>query len=907
MLDDPKKKTVGYIVEEIGCKEDLSHFFSINSDILCIFDTEGRLLKVNREWSVVLGYTPDDLEQRSIFEFVHPDDLPAAQSSMKQSLNQNEIVGFVNRYRCRDGSYRYLEWRAHPYDNLIYAVAREVTQYLQKEEELACLSDEYEIIFQSVQDAIFLVKIEIPNTFRYIRTNNSHQKQTGIPLAEIQGRTPQELLGKEVGEKICDNYRRCLDAGRPVAYEETLYLPGGRQTWLTTLTPVFKENRINYIVGASINITENKRAETILQESENRYRSLFSENKSTMLLIDPLDGRIVDANQVALNYYGYTKDQITAMNIMQINTLPRDEIVKEMERALHEKKNYFEFRHRLASGEIRDVHVYSGKIAYQGKNLLYSIIHDITRQKKAEAELILAKEAAEKANQAKSEFLANMSHEVRTPLNGIIGFIDLLNSTPLNSIQQQYVDHASISANSLLNIINDILDFSKIEAGKLELDEIPTNIPELIRDTVQIIEYHATKKELELIIHIAPEVPPVVRIDPLRLRQILLNLLNNAIKFTEQGKVELILAFEWADDRRERGIFTFFIHDSGIGITRDQQMQLFKAFSQADASISRRYGGTGLGLVISSNLVKKMGGDLQLISETGKGSTFYFSITCSALSNTAVSADSVALLTEVQLFTQDYTPLILIVEDIVTNRFLARGLLERFMPRVRVLEAVEGSAAVQTAIEKKPDLILMDVHMPGMDGLVATQLIRKHEAINGGHIPIIALSGGIIKGEKQKCLDAGMDDFCSKPIDPNLLKKTIIAWLPSIRQSSGNISRSNLQKNQSPKTLHINLETLAENACHDQSLVNELMSILKRDLPARLEVLQAAIEHGDVTSIRSAAHSLKGLALTASLDILTAQAEEIEHVEFFDPALQKISLEKIEAEWRRVLFEIDHL
>lgn len=254
------------------------------------------------------------------------------------------------------------------------------------------------------------------------------------------------------------------------------------------------------------------------------------------------------------------------------------------------------------------------------------LLVSVTTKSALERSLIAAKEEAEKSNKAKSEFLANMSHEIRTPLNGVIGFTDLLINTDLSDVQLQYVQSANSSAHSLLGIINDILDFSKIEAGKLELEEIETDIVELIEQTADIVKFNTSTKDLELLLNIQIDMPRCITVDAIRLKQILVNLLSNAIKFTERGEVELIVKFHESPTREGFGQYTFSIRDTGIGISEEQQAKLFKSFSQADSSTTRKFGGTGLGLVISQMLTEKMDSQIELISEVGKGSTFFFTI-----------------------------------------------------------------------------------------------------------------------------------------------------------------------------------------------------------------------------------------------------------------------------------------
>jgi PAS domain S-box-containing protein len=785
-------------------------------------DADGRFTFANKLFCDQLGVSFERIEGKTDFDFYQSDLAEKYRRDDARVLETGQVFETVEEHRNADESKLFVQVLKSPvYDSQgrrvgIQGMFWDVTAKKETEEALRQSEQRLQSILDNATAVIYVKSIE----GRYVLVNRSFESLFHRTRAEMVGQTDHDVFPRELADAFRANDQRVLAAGTALQFEEVAPHDDGLHTYISTKFLLYDASGVPHLLcGISTDITERKRAEKILARQALEAKLLHkattmaaeteSFDEALQSCVDivcemtgwpvghaylpSVDGRLEPTRIWHIDDHGsfasfreateqtrfepgkglpgriwQSGEPAWIVNVQTDENFPRSHLCDDLG-----VRGAFGFPIQIAGQTVAVLEFFTGEQMEPDENLLMMVrsvgeqVGRVIERKRSQVELRKAKEAAEAANRAKSAFLANMSHEIRTPMNGIIGMTELVLDTQLVPEQREYLELVKESADSLLTVINDVLDFSKVEAGKLDLEPIAFGLRDHMGDTMKTLAFRAHKKRLELACHVAPEVPDALIGDPGRLRQIVLNLVGNAIKFTERGEVLVDVGIESLDT--SSALLHFCVADTGIGIPPDKQEAIFGAFEQADSSTTRKYGGTGLGLTISSKLVELMGGRIWVESELGRGSKFHFTarlVPTDAVPAPEPPADASSL---------ERLP-VLIVDDNATNRRILQEMLSNW--RMQPAEADGGKTALAALCEAaragRPfPLVLLDSNMPELDGFALADEIRRHAEIDGA--TIMMLTSGDRPGDVARCRQLGIAAYLTKPIKQSELLDAIMA------------------------------------------------------------------------------------------------------------------------------------
>jgi PAS domain S-box-containing protein len=784
-----------------------NRFIDLSIDMFCIAGFDGFFKNLNPSWQKILGFTTEELKAKPYVEFIHPDDRLATATEASRLENPEVTSAFENRYLCKDGSYKWLSWNAvsTPGQKVIYAVARDITERKRVDEALRESEERFRLLVEDVKDyGIFM----LDHRGNVASWNQGAERIKGYKADEIVGRHfscfyPQEdlLKGKPEHElQMAVAEGRCEDEGWRLRKD-------GSRFWanvvITSLTDGAGELR--GFSKITRDVTESKRAQELLQETEERHRKLFDNNPHPTWVYDRETLRFLAVNRAAVTQYGYSTDEFLAMTIKDIR--PPEDVTSLLDNVAAVEdghKTLGIWKHLKKDGSALDAEITSYAMTFGGRAAEVVVAVDVTQRKRDEAEkrkfteklaasnqeLELRNREVERATKLKSKFLASMSHELRTPLNAIVGFSDLLaEGTPgqLNEKQKRFVNHIKQGSAHLLQLINDILDLSKIEAGQLELRSEEFLVRDALPEVLSIVQPLAMAKNIRLEQKL--ESNSLLKTDRVRFKQILYNLLSNAVKFTPKGGRVAVECVDYWDFVRVS------VTDSGIGIQPEDQKVIFDEFRQVEGSIDDTHEGTGLGLAITKRLVEQQGGQISVESEFGKGSRFTFTL-LAAEPTSEVQPVVEPPKGSVPAASGRLTPLVLIVDDESSSRELLASYLE---PEYSLVMAKSGVEAIKKAQQLRPDAITLDVLMPGNNGFESLASLRKNP--DTANIPVIIVS---IVDQKQVGFALGADDYLVKPVRRSALVEAIRRHVPLPADDDSSI----LLVDDDPRALELLQETL---------------------------------------------------------------------------------------------------
>ncbi|MFN2394447.1 MAG: PAS domain S-box protein [Bacteroidales bacterium] len=820
-----------------------------------------KIIYANPAFEILTGFHRKELLKMEVFQILHPDSL--------QTFNNDDLITDQNKDSFRNElqivtRYKESKWVDFSARSLqiegktaVIVTAADITEKKLQNREIYESHDRLTSIISATGQGIFDYNLKDESLYLslhwkemlgYKETGIKNTKESWIGLIhpDDEAKVVRILENLETGNfpSFQTEYRmKCID---------------GSYKWILASFTIIPDTKGNAwrIIGTHTDVNERKEAEILLRENEIKFKNLFAKSKTVILISDADTGDILDVNDASVEYYGYDKDALLGKNMSDILAMTEEEIQKERKTAEDEDRSYYHFNHKLNDDTVKAVSVYESEVRLKGKNIIYSIVFDISQSKRIENELQKAKETAEEATRVKSFFISNLSHEIRTPLNNIIGLAQLIIDE--DNLSPELLDNMKsikFSSDHLLEVINEVLDFSKIEAGKIEFEETDFDVISLVKESSKTFDFKAREKAIDLNVNIDTAVPKVLKGDPARLRQILLNLLSNAVKFTSEGHVSIdVKVMNMQDDKVD---IKFSVSDTGKGIPEDQLPGIFESYTQATKDTARKFGGTGLGLAICKKLTELLNGDIGVKSIEGMGSTFWVDLPLkiSEKPNIAELGKPGGRLKNLKGVK------ILLVEDDTMNQYVITKLLKKWLAELGIAE--NGLQAIEMLKKENFNLVLMDLHMPELDGYETAERIRdKSTDVLNHNVPIIALTADVTSETRQRVLDAGMNDYITKPSDQETMFDKINRAV--INQKTEFVEKQT-DESQSQSTATENAENIKQHikdalaAIFDDDLESTLALISRflKDIPRAMIAVNEAYYEKDLTTLNRLVHKIK--------------------------------------------------
>lgn len=1011
-LDDDQIEFLKIITQRIHSifdekkKEDqilqFNKLYRHSSDLMGLAKLDGTILRTNPAFINELGANPDSEEDKNFFSFIYPPDLAKAKAGLNQLGKNVKSIQTTVRMVSRTGKIMAIEWLCslHKESNDFFAVGRNITEIEARSQQLVESEKRFRVLFENSQTLMCIHDLN----GNIVSVNKAGARFLSYKSNEVNKRNLSEFIPPERHIFLKEYLKKIAAMGRMKGAVKMTSKDGESKTFTFDNVLIKPESGEPYVIGNGVDWTDMLNLKEDLMRTKEMLEEATKMAKIGSWELNLQKKEMVWSKEMK-RIFEMPFDENPSFDWQSTSFLDKqaiDELTVFYNNAIN---NRVAFEYQLPFVTKRGKKLWAkmtGAPIFSKNGTCTKIVgafQDITKEKNTAEALKKAKLDAEQANNAKSEFLANMSHEIRTPLNGIIGFIDLLSRSNLNSEQKKYMDIVNESGQLLLGIVNDILDFSKIEARKVSLNVEKTDLFDLAFQVVNLISFQSNSKGLKVVTELDPKLKKYIWVDEFRLKQVLVNLLGNAVKFTQQGEIGLKISIIQQLNVNIQKI-RFEVSDTGIGIEEKKMKQIFDAFMQSETSTTKRFGGTGLGLSISSQIVELFGSELKVKSSAGKGSNFYFDIIAkteaveiegptvifenktilviddkttnfefiknilqqhaASFTHYKTSMEALQKLydgerydiilinwempilqgkeiyqiikqnqhlredekTITLMYTSEKDSLfhstledltkdqiqqnpvkiseladailtiikedknkiadrslqnsvsqpqgkrkILITEDNAVNMMLFKSLVSKILPHTKILEAGDGQTAIDIAVEQRPDIILMDIQLPGMNGMEACKEIRKK--ITDKHIPIIAVTAGNLKGEREKCLEAGMDDFLTKPITESILSKLLGKWVLEIEDME-------------MKKSHVDFNTIAAAAHNDLKFQKELIKLSKISMKESLTDLVLYFGQKDLDGLKSAGHKLKGTAGAMGFGELYEIATSFEGLEEFN-------------------------